>query len=172
MDLDNHYEQAVWNYLRAHGVDCAPCAEGYRRALEGERVKTPDLLCFGAETAWLLEIKGRRYRATGRSRRRQLDPWAPRSDVVSLAHWAEALGPGYRALLVFAFHVLGAPHTDSNLWTYREQSYLIYGIPVEVYRAAMRVRSPRWDTVSVPTAMFRRLARPLVEWLCVPAGVP
>jgi hypothetical protein len=28
------------------------------------------------------------------------------------------------------------------------------------YRAAMRTRSPRWDTVHLPTATFRGLVRP------------
>jgi hypothetical protein len=33
-------------------------------------------------------------------------------------------------------------------------------VDVDEYRSHMRVRSPRWKTVDLPTQVFRRLARP------------
>jgi hypothetical protein len=48
-----------------------------------------------------------------------------------------------------------------DLWTWRGRRYLFRAVPVDDYRAAMRTRSPRWGTVSLPRADFRALVRPL-----------
>jgi hypothetical protein len=44
-------------------------------------------------------------------------------------------------------------------------------VAVEGYRQAMRVRSPRWDTVDVPRRAFKALVRPFCRFLeAAPAG--
>jgi hypothetical protein len=37
-------------------------------------------------------------------------------------------------------------------------------VPVDAYRNHMRVRSPRWGTVALPTAAFRALVRPFRDY--------
>jgi hypothetical protein len=39
------------------------------------------------------------------------------------------------------------------------------GVDLHEYRNRMRRRSAKWKTVSLPTADFRSLARPLDSWL-------
>jgi hypothetical protein len=43
--------------------------------------------------------------------------------------------------------------------------YAMLGITVTDYREHMRARSEAWGTVHLPTADFKRLAKPFDEWL-------
>jgi hypothetical protein len=47
------------------------------------------------------------------------------------------------------------------LWTWRGRRYLLRGVLADDYRAQMRSRSRRWDTVFLPHQVFCRLVRPL-----------
>ena len=52
---------------------------------------------------------------------------------------------------------LGTP----DLWLWHDRFYLLRAVTVEDYRRHMRVRSRKWDTVTLPHAVFRSLVRPL-----------
>ena len=45
------------------------------------------------------------------------------------------------------------------------ENALLMGIDLGEYRNAMRRRSAKWETVSLPAEEFRSLARPLESWL-------
>jgi hypothetical protein len=51
------------------------------------------------------------------------------------------------------------------MFEYRNRWYLLMGIDLGEYRGAMRRRSAKWETVSLPAQEFRQLARPLESWL-------
>ena len=95
--------------------------------------------------------------------RRVWECWATRQDIDGLLRWQDRFGPDFRALLVFIY-LLGTDADLSaipgDLWTWRGQRYLLRAVPVEDYQLAMRTRSPKWDTVSLPGKTFRELARP------------
>ncbi len=55
---------------------------------------------------------------------------------------------------------VAVPKDTVDLWTWRGSRYLLRAVPVAAYRKHMRVRSPKWDTVGLPGAAFRALARP------------
>jgi hypothetical protein len=52
------------------------------------------------------------------------------------------------------------PAEIDDLWTWRGQRYLLRAVPVDDYRLQMRVRSPRWRTVSLSRKSFESLAHP------------
>ena len=88
------------------------------------------------------------------------ETWSTREDVDGLVRWAERFGPGYQALLVFAYQIVPVvrlPEGTVDLWHWRGRDYLFRAVPVEDYRRSMRVRSPRWGTVGLPGAVFRDL---------------
>ncbi len=165
MDRGNHYEAAFEAYLQGHRL-CYIAVDETRRAFLGEtRVKNLDFIVHGEGGARLLvDVKGRRF-PTGREgrMRRVWHCWSMREDIDGLLRWAELFGPGYQALLVFAYHLhpsVVLPEATDDLWTWRGRRYLLRAVPVEAYREHLRVRSPRWDTVDVPGAIFRELVRP------------
>ncbi len=169
MDRSNHYEAAVEAYLQWHGL-CYVAVDETRRALMGDtRVKSLDFIVYGAYGARLLvDVKGRRFPGGTPERPRPVwECWSTRDDINGLVRWSDLSGPGYRGLLVFVYHMrpdLELPEDTDDLWTWRGKRYLLRAIDVDDYRSHMRIRSPRWGTVSLPTAVFRRMARPFHDF--------
>jgi hypothetical protein len=170
MDRSNHYEAAFEGYLQWHRLSYIAVDESRRSFLGEQRVKSLDFIVHvGPGEGWLIDVKGRKYPAGKPERpRRVWESWSTRDDVESLCQWAERFGPGYRPLLVFLYGLqpYAPPLPDGEeLWTWHERRYLLRGVSVEAYRAAMRRRSPKWDTVMLPAAEYTRLARPFPEFL-------
>ena len=89
--------------------------------------------------------------------------WSPREDLESLARWENLFGESFRGLFVFAYLIVGdrAPLPPEQLFEHRGGLYGFVAIELSTYAALARPISPSWDTVAMPTADFRRLARPL-----------
>ena len=166
MDRSNHYEAAFEAYLRAGGLCYVAIDESKRATLDDEPVKSLDFIVYGPGDARLLvDVKGRRF-PSGKPKHRPKytwQNWVMAEDVDGLVRWEQRFGPGYRGLLVFAYHILPAvelPLMTPDLWRWRGKAYLFRAVPVEDYRREMRVRSPRWATVHLPGAAFREMVRP------------
>src|SRR5438552_349791 len=163
MDRSNHYEAAFEGYLQWHRLPYVGVDESRRSFLDDDRVKSLDFIVHGETGGWLIDVKGRRFPAGPSERpRRTWECWSPREDVESLQRWAGRFGSAYRPLFVFMYQLTtaAAATADDDLWTWQGRRYLLRGIPVEDYQEAMRVRSPKWGTVSLGMADFRRLVRP------------
>jgi hypothetical protein len=174
MDRSNHYEAAFEAYLQWHRL-CYVAVDESRRALLGETpLKSLDFIVHGTGGARLLvDVKGRRFPTGSEGKERRIwECWSTRDDLNSLAHWAEVFGPGFYGLLVFIYGLLPAvelPDDVEDLWTWRGRRYLLRAVAADDYRQHMRVRSPKWGTVSLPNATFRALVRPF--WRYVSANV-
>jgi hypothetical protein len=76
-------------------------------------------------------------------------------------------GEGYRGLLVFAYlldpTVILSDDTP-DLYLCRGKRYLFRAVDALDYRDHMRVRSPRWKTVTLPISVYRSLVRPLRDF--------
>jgi len=165
MDRSNHYERAFEAYLQWHRLCYVAVDESRRTQLGDSRVKNLDFIVYGPEGVRLLvDVKGRRFPTGAQGRQRRVwECWSTQDDVDGLERWTEVFGPGYLALLVFTYELateLPLPKVGEDLWTWRGRRYLLRAVPVEGYRAQMRVRSPRWRTVSLPRKTFHDLARP------------
>jgi hypothetical protein len=165
MDRSNHYEAAFEGYLQEHRL-CYVAVDETRRAWLGEaRVKNLDFIVHGEAGARLLvDVKGRRFPAGTRGRRRRVwECWSTREDVDGLLRWEALFGGGFRGLFVFAYHILpGVTFAEDvpDLWEWHGRRYLLRAVTAADYREVMRPRSPRWGTVSLPGSAFRELARP------------
>jgi hypothetical protein len=169
MDRGNHYEAAFEGYLRARRLGYVAVDETHRASLDDEPVKSLDFVVYGSSgTRLLVDVKGRRFPGGPKDRpRRVWESWSTRDDVDGLQRWAERFGPDYLPLLVFAYQIrptVKLPLGVRDLWFWRGKAYLYRAVPVDDYREAMHVRSPKWGTVMVPTAAFRRLVRPLSDF--------
>jgi len=165
MDRSNHYEAAFEGYLKAKGY-CYVVVDDTRRSLLGEvRVKSLDFIVHGEAGARLLvDVKGRRFPAGPAHNPRQVwEAWSTLEDIQGLEQWRDLFGLGYQGLLVFAYHILPSvelPIDTPDLWVFRDRRYLFRAVRVSDYRHEMRVRSPKWGTVTLPRASFRRLVQP------------
>ena len=99
--------------------------------------------------------------ARGEIRRLQLD-------IDALERWAAKLGPGFRGVLAFVYHLSPTfefPAGTPDVFAFRDGTYLMRAVAATDYRAAMRTRSPRWNTVHLPTAAFREVVKPFSHFL-------
>jgi hypothetical protein len=165
---DNHYEAAFEEYLRAHGVPYVAVDEARRSILSnGASIKSLDYIVSApAQVAWLVDVKGRRF-PSGDEQKQYWKNWSTADDLRSLAQWEQLFGSNFYGLFVFAYDVLGdrAPLPAEELFDYRNKLYGFVAVPLSAYVHHARRISPRWDTLAMPTAEFRRHARPLDELL-------
>ena len=165
---DNHYEAAFEAYLRGRGVPYVAVDEAKRSLLsDGASIKSLDFIVSSpGKTTWLVDVKGRRF-PSGDETTQYWKNWSTCDDLQSLARWEGLFGQGFCGLFVFAYDVLGdrAPLPEAQLFEHRGSLYGFVGVRLSDYAAYARRISPSWDTVAMPTAEFRRLARPLEELL-------
>lgn len=164
MDRHNHYEAAFEAYLQWHRLGYIAIDESRRSWLGDEPVKNLDFLVFGECGARLLvDVKGRRYPAGSADKPRKVwECWTKEDDIDGLMRWQTQFGAGYRALFVFVYQLLmqDIPDMPGDLWTWRGKKYFLRSVLVDDYQEKMKQRSPKWQTVFVPGADFRDLARP------------
>jgi hypothetical protein len=163
-DRSNHYERAFEGYLRALRVASIGVDESRRAFGDHQTIKNLDfIVTHPSGQVLLVDVKGRKLSC----RRKTRQNWATRDDVRSLRFWEERLGPRAEALLVFVYQLeaesLAADFVDQ--FNFEDRQYGCLAISAAGYEERMRVRSPRWGTVSLRQADFQSLARPLSSWL-------
>ncbi|MFN0051204.1 MAG: HYExAFE family protein [Planctomycetales bacterium] len=164
----NHYDAAFEAYLRDRRTPYVAVDEQRRALLEHASLKSMDFIVYSPRTHNLLvDVKGRRFPSGGGETGHKWENWATAEDLPALLQWQSVFGQDFRALLVFAYHVLGdrARQEFSSLFEFRKRTYAFYGVWADQYREVMQTRSASWQTVSVPSVAFRDLRIPIGEVL-------
>ena len=163
----NHYEAAFEAYIRALRVPCVAVDEAKRALFGDEGVKNPDFLLY---PRWglnlVVEVKGKRGKnANGR---RDWENWVTTDDLDGLARWETLFGPGFRAVIAFAYAepmpVFPLPKDDGS-FEFRLRAYRFWAVGLDDYIQHLRSRGPAWKAVAMARAAFRKRVRPLREWL-------
>ncbi len=160
---ENHYELAFEAYLREQRVAYVAVDEQRRSLVAQGSLKNLDYIVSPSDSVSLLvDIKGRQF-PSGQKQKQYWRNWSTWDDLVSMAQWQERLGPGSLAMLVFAFEVVAdrAPLEPHRLFEFRARRYAFLGVRVADYIQFSRQLSAKWQTVSMPTALFRQAAIPL-----------
>jgi hypothetical protein len=165
MDRSNPYEAAFEAYLKTQGLCYVAVDESRRSVLGDTPVKNLDFIVHGAcGSRLLVDVKGRQFPGGPPERPRYVwENWSTQEDVSGLCRWTELFGPEATAVFVFMYRLLptvSVPADSQDLWPWRGNHYLLRAVAVEEYLENMRVRSPKWGTVGVPSGVFRALARP------------
>ncbi|MFO0848630.1 MAG: HYExAFE family protein [Gemmataceae bacterium] len=178
MDRSNHYEAAFEAFLRDRRVGFIPVDEAKRSLLGDADVKSLDFIVVGPDSARLVvDVKGRKFPGGSSEQPRPVwQNWSTEEDIDGLDRWAAHLGPGFRGVLAFVYHIqppFELPAGTPDLFTFRDRTYLMRAVDAAAYRAHMKPRSRRWATVHLGTADFRRLVRPFTAFLApTPALTP
>ena len=164
-----HYEAAFEDYLRNVGVPHIAIDEAKKAAFAEGRVKSFDFLVYPTRGGnRLVDVKGRKWPATGEAGGRRWENWVTAEDLDGLSRWQNVFGDGVRAELVFAYWGQ-APDPKCPLpihHSFRGRQYAFLTVAVDTYRASARPRSARWSTVAIPVATFRQMAVPVPDaWL-------
>ena len=166
-----HYEAAFESYLQAMGWPYVVVDEARKAVFADVPIKSFDFLVYSqAGPNLLVDVKGRKFPDTTRSASRASrawENWVTREDIESLQEWQNIFGEDFRAVFVFAYWLQGppgrAPFEDVHF--FRKRHYAFRAITLADYVAAMRPRSERWQTVSIPSRAFHERAADLSRFL-------
>jgi len=164
----SHYEAAFERYLQQSGVPYAVAEAIPLMARRNTGLKSFDYLIRPpAMRPCLVDLKGRKSTGGDPAAVRQKN-WVTRSDVDGLLAWQQVFGPDYEAVFVFAYWLAALGDTPDGMQnaglTFGGRRYSFWLVSVEEYCRHQRQLSPRWRTVSVPRADFRRISRPIDEY--------
>jgi hypothetical protein len=165
MDRNNPYEAAFEAYLKAKGLCYVGVDESRRAKLEDLPLKNLDFIVLGNRGIRLLvDVKGRQFPGGKPEKPRYVwENWATQEDLDGLRSWTGVFGPGYLAMFLFIYRIgptVALPDDTLDVWEFRDRQYVLRGVSLDDYSARMRIRSPKWATVSLPTAAYRDVARP------------
>lgn len=165
MDRSNHYEAAFEGFLQWHKLCYIAIDETRRSSLGGEPVKSLDFIVHGdCGSRLLVDVKGRRFPGGSKEKPNlSWQCWTKQIDVSDMLRWQDQFGEDFLSLFVFIYLLdadTGLPMVPGDLWTWRGNRYYFRSVLVADYQLAMKQRSPKWETVDLPTAVFRQLAKP------------
>lgn len=180
----NHYDAAFEAYLRARRTAYVAVDEQRRALLDQLSLKSMDFIVYSRQAANLLvDVKGRQFpsgigfdgdrrtaedeQAPTRGSGHKWENWATADDIPSLLQWQRVFGDRFRAVLVFAYHIVQprALADFDEVFEFRGRRYAFFGVWVDDYRTAMQTRSASWQTVGLPSQAFRELRSPIARFL-------
>lgn len=160
-----HYEAAFEDYLRAKGWPYIAVDEAKKTIIGNAAVKSFDFLVYSQSGPNLLvDVKGRKFpdRITGKKRGslRTWENWITQDDVEGLTQWQGVFGEGFQAMLVFAYWLQGSPQRSpfEDVHMFRKKHYAFVAVGIEDYVSAAKPRSAKWQTISIPSEQFEKMA--------------
>jgi len=159
-----HYEAAFEDYLRSEGIAYIAVNEQRKAIFSGARVKSFDFLVYRRPgQTWLVDVKGRKFPYDTPANKRYWENWVTQDDLDGLKQWGAVFGDGFVSTIVFAYQLLGpeCKQPTTHVHPFRNDYYSFLAVPVTEYARFATVRSPKWQTLSVPAKRFRELAKPV-----------
>ena len=166
---DNHYEAAFEEYLRSRGVPYVAVDEAKRSVLSsGGSIKSLDFIVSSpGPVSWLVDVKGRKF-PSGESRS---NTGRTGQLATTWSAWPNGSGCSGRAFAGCSFSPTTSWEAGPRCLTSSFSSspanrlYAFVAVRLMDYAGHARPISAKWDTLAMPAADFRRLARPLDELL-------
>lgn len=159
-----HYEAAFEDFVRSRGWPYIPVDEQKKAIFAGAKIKSFDFLVYPpGRKPWLCDVKGRKFPYETPGGRRYWENWVTRDDLEGLRRWHEVFGENFEPAIVFVYWLLAQPDREpfKDIHGFRNRQYAFLFVSASDYAAHARVRSPSWDTVSVPVRTFRGMVSPV-----------
>ena len=108
----------------------------------------------------IAEVKGRLFKAATFAGLTSLECWVTTDDIEGLVQWQRVFGSNHTIAFVFAYKIenVDVDFDGLNFHHYADARYVFFTIALDDYRKFMKVRSPRWKTVTLPADKFRKHA--------------
>ena len=164
----NHYETAFASWLVDNHVHFIAADEHKRAALGRSKIKSFDYLLYPPKQKIIVaEIKGRKFRGDSLARLAGLECWVTADDVDGLAAWQKIFGLTHVAIFIFAYKIekIDVDFDGRDVYDFKNNKYIFFGIRLKDYISFMKIRSPKWKTVTLPAEKFRRCAVELQDIL-------
>jgi hypothetical protein len=159
----NHFETAFENWLIENRVQYVQVDQRKRAYFARTKIKSFDFLLYPARLdtdTLIVEVKGRTFSGKSLARLGGLQCWVTMEDVRGLLRWEDVFGKDHTGMFVFAYELSNVDvDTDGrSVFECDGKRYFFTGIKLSDYSSCMRLRSPRWQTVMLGAADFRRRA--------------
>lgn len=165
-DRTIHYEAAFEALLREKGIPYVAVDEAKKALFSNAKLKCFDFVVYSKRGPNLLvDVKGRQRRDAAAGGASGFQTWATQQDVADLKQWEQVFGEGFKAVFAFVYWIDAPLNPAEGMFLHKDRWYWMFGIDLSEYQSHMRRRSIKWETVSLPAADFRSLARPLENWL-------
>ena len=156
-----NYEQVFENWLVENRVQYMVVDQQKRRIFARSRIKSFDFLLYPADSAPVIaEVKGRKFKGKSIAALARLECWVTMEDVRGLIRWEQVFADGFEAVFIFAYEFENVDvETDGReVYDFQNSRYMFYAVRLDYYREFMKVRSPKWQTVTLPADKFRQCA--------------
>jgi len=170
-EQSNLYEQAFECFLAENKLPFIWIDQSKRPEFQDGPVKNFDFLIDpNSDSPVLVELKGRTFKGNSLTGLKGLDAWTTFEDVQSLKHWHSVFTsekPKSRTVFVFAFQFANIDVETDGLPVYDwdDKRFLFLAVPLDKYAETMKVRSPKWQTVTMNAEDFRQWAIPIEKLL-------
>jgi len=165
-----HYELAFEAYLAKRGTPCVAIEDVKHFAKRRTGTKIFDYIVYpSGGKACLVDVKGRKSTATDAQTDCRQKNWVTRADIEGLTEWQKVFGEDYSAQFVFAYWLTkrpcspvgGAQEEMPPSFGFAGRQYSFWLVPLADYARHQQRLSKRWDTISIPREVFRRISRRL-----------
>jgi len=157
----NHYERAFGNWLIDNRVQYIAVDEQKRAAFDRSKIKSFDYLLYPRRGRIIVaEIKGRKFSGTSFEKLTGFECWVTADDVDGLARWQQIFGPTHTVVFVFAYRIenVDVDFDGRAVYDFNSDRYVFFTVKLDDYRRFMKLRSPKWRTVTLSAENFRRCA--------------
>jgi hypothetical protein len=164
----NHYERAFENWLIDNRIRYLAIDEHKRAAFGRSKIKSFDFLLYPPNQSIIIaEVKGRNFKGTSFAKLAGFECWVTMDDVQGLACWHRIFGPAHIPTFVFAYCIknIDVDFDGREVFDFDGLKYIFFALKLADYQANMKLRSPKWKTVTLPADKFRKCAVQMQELL-------
>ena len=157
----NHYEKAFGNWLIDNRVQYIAVDEQKRAALGRSKIKSFDYLLYPVNQPIIVaEVKGRKFKGTSFAKLTKLECWVTADDITGLTMWQQIFGSTHAAAFVFVYLIenMDVDLDGRDIYEFNGKRYIFFCVKLDDYCREMTLRSPKWQTVTLPAEKFRRCA--------------
>lgn len=158
------YELAFENWLIDNNIEYVPVDQRKKHVFSLSKIKSFDFIIYPCpQSPVLVEVKGRKFKGTSLFGLKNLQCWVTLDDVRSLIGWEKVFTPECRAYFVFVyqFEKIDVDPDGREVYPFYGERYVFFAVRLDDYRQWMKVRSTRWQTVTLSSQKFRQLAAPV-----------
>jgi hypothetical protein len=164
----NHYERAFENWLIENHIPYILIDEHKRAVFSACKIKSFDFLLYSTGGQPIIaEVKGRTFKGSSLANLTSLECWVTADDIEGLMNWQEIFGKETTVVFVFVYKIeaIDVDLDGREIFNFDEKSYLFLCVKLDDYRRFMKLRSPKWRTVTLPADKFRQSINELSVFL-------
>lgn len=157
METRNHYEKAFAQWLKEREIEHISLDDSKRNAFGRISIKSFDFLVCQRNKKVVVEVKGRTFKGESLLGLKGLQCWVTEDDVRSLGKW-QNIFIDCECVFIFSYK-LDNYHVDTaGIEPIDSQAsrYVFFAVKLLDYVKFMKVRSPKWKTVTLSADDFRR----------------